>query len=66
MATPKVIPRKVQSIGMSLVKCRIRSPTHPVIGPGSTGKNEPMIPSETKKNPKKSKKISMYCKCVYY
>jgi hypothetical protein len=59
MATPSVIPRKVQSIGITLVKCNMRSPIHPVIGPGRTGKNEPITPNKTKKNPTKSKKISM-------
>jgi|TARA_B110000967_G_C18820335_1_gene528344 hypothetical protein len=48
---------------MILVKCSVSRPTHPVKGPGRTGKKEPMIPSVTKKKPKKSKKISMYYVC---
>ena len=46
-------------MGITLVKCSSNKPTQPVKGPGSTGKNEPIIPIVVKRNPTMSKKISI-------
>ncbi|MDT0552811.1 hypothetical protein [Urechidicola vernalis] len=48
---------------MILVKWSRSNPTQPVIGPGNTGRNDPMMPSITNKNPMMSKKISMLINC---
>ena len=55
----KVIPKKVQFISITFVKWSRSKPTHPVTGPGKTGRNEPMIPRRIKMNPRKSKKMSI-------
>jgi hypothetical protein len=55
----KVTPRKVQSIGITFVKCKIIKPSQLVSGPGKMGKKEPIIPKQTKKKPSNSKKISI-------
>lgn len=59
IANAKVIPRNVQSIGITFVKWSRSSPIQPVIGPGSIGKNEPTIPRVVNTSPNKSKNISM-------
>ena len=58
-ATAKVTPKKVESIGTILVKCNNNKPTQLVKGPGKIGKNEPMIPRQTKTNPRSNKNISI-------
>ena len=64
-ATKKVIIRKVQFMGTASVRCRIKSPTQLVRGPGRTGKKLPMIPRIIKKRPKKRRKISIMVGCMY-
>ena len=59
IAKAKVIPRKVQSIGIILVECKSNNPTQLVKGPGKTGKNEPIIPKQTNTKPKSNKNISI-------
>lgn len=55
----KVIPRKVQFIGIASVKCNKSKPNQPVIGPGRIGKKEPTIPTNVSIKPSIKKKISM-------
>ena len=59
MATPNVIPKKVQSFGTAVVKWSRSKPIHPVKGPGNMGMNAPIIPKQTKKKPINSKNISI-------
>ncbi|GAB1307717.1 hypothetical protein KH5_04000 [Urechidicola sp. KH5] len=59
MDTANVIPRNVQSIGITEVRCKNNNPNQPVIGPGNTGKKEPTMPSKTKTNPRIKRKISI-------
>jgi hypothetical protein len=51
--------RKLQFIGMALVRWRIKSPTQLVSGPGKTGIKLPIMPSAMNKNEITIKNISM-------
>lgn len=46
-------------MGTTEVKCKTNKPNQPVKGPGKTGKKEPIIPNKAKRNPMKSKKMSI-------
>lgn len=59
MATAKVIPKNVQSLGTAEVKLKINNPTQPVNGPGNTGKNAPMIPKIMQMSPSNNSSISI-------
>ena len=57
IAIAKVIPKKVQFIGTAEVVCKMSRPAQLVMGPGKTGRKDPIIPSKATKKPMIKRKI---------